>query len=69
MPSTAIADIDYDADEKCLTVTFVTGRIYEYADVPADAAAAFASAASKGAHFNRWIRDHYQFREIVPASG
>jgi len=65
MPSTAIADIDYDADREKLTVTFVTGRVYEYDDVPPDAADAFQHASSKGAFFNRQIRDRYQFREIV----
>jgi len=65
MPSTPIADIDYDAGREKLIVTFVTGRIYEYYDVPPDAADAFEHASSKGAFFNRQIRDRYRFREIV----
>jgi hypothetical protein len=65
MPSTAIADIEYEPDRERLTVTFVTGRIYEYFDVPPDEAAAFQSAASKGAYFNHRIRDRYRFHEIT----
>jgi len=65
MPSTAIADIDYDEDRQQLTVTFVTGRIYRYIDVPFDVAAGFQSAFSKGAFFNSQIRDRYAFREIT----
>ena len=65
MPSTAIADIDYDASREKLTVTFVTGRSYEYFDVPLDVADAFQHAGSKGAFFNRRIRDRYRFREII----
>jgi hypothetical protein len=66
MPSTAIADIDYDKQRERLSVTFVTGRIYEYFDVPADVAASFQSAFSKGTFFNGYIRDRYDFREIAP---
>jgi lysyl-tRNA synthetase class 2 len=63
MPSSVIADIEYDADHARLTVTFTTGRIYDYYAVPADVVAAFQSAASKGAYFNIHIRDRYPFRE------
>jgi hypothetical protein len=65
MPSTAIADIRYDPERKRLAVTFVTGRIYEYVDVPAEVTASFQSAFSKGTFFNTYIRDRYDFREIA----
>jgi hypothetical protein len=67
MPSTAITDIDYDPARQRLTVTFVTGRIYEYIDVPVEVASSFQSAFSKGTFFNGYIRDRYDFREINPA--
>jgi lysyl-tRNA synthetase class 2 len=63
--SSAIADIAYETDRERLTVTFVTGRIYEYFDVPSDVAAAFESAASRGTYFNQHIRDRYRFHEIT----
>ena len=66
MPSIAIADIEYDQERERLTVTFVTGGIYEYVDVPAEVAASFQSAFSKGTFFNGYIRDRYDFREIAP---
>lgn len=65
MPSTAIANIEYDRARERLKVTFVTGRIYEYVDVPCEVAASFQSAFSKGAFFNSYIRDRYDFREIT----
>jgi hypothetical protein len=65
MPSTAIAHIAYDDTNRRLTVTFVTGRVYEYFDVPAGIAASFNRAASRGGFFNRHIRDHYDFHEIT----
>jgi hypothetical protein len=64
MPSTAIADIEYDPDRRLLRVTFVTGRIYVYEDVPIDAFEALMSAGSRGAYFNRHIRGAYEYREV-----
>ncbi len=68
MPSTAIRDIEYDPDDHRLLVTFVSGRVYEYLDVPTGIAACFEDAESQGAFFNRHIRDHYDFREITSAA-
>ena len=67
MPSTAIRDIEYDDSDNYLTVTFVTGRVYVYFDVPVDVAAEFQSARSRGTFFNTRIRDRYRFREITQA--
>jgi hypothetical protein len=64
MPSTAIANIEYDRTRERLTVTFVTGRIYEYVDVPSEVAASFQSAFSKGTFFNSYVRDRYDFLEL-----
>ena len=67
MSSNAVADIRYDQARERLTVTFVTGRIYEYVDVPVEVAASLQSAFSKGTFFNTYIRDRYDFREVMPA--
>jgi hypothetical protein len=66
MPSTAIRDLFYVSKKRELRVTFVSGRRYVYADVPADVFDAFKTAESRGAFFNHEIRDHYEFREITP---
>ena len=68
MPSTAIAGIEYDKKAERLTVTFATGRVYQYVDVPAEVAASFQSAFSKGTFFSGYIRDRYDFRELKPVS-
>lgn len=67
MPSTAIRDWAYDADEQWLLVEFTTGRRYLYADVPPQVADALARAASKGRAFNALIRDRYDFVELEAA--
>jgi hypothetical protein len=68
MPSTVVAKIAYEADHARLTVTFTTGRVYQYFLVPADVAARFQTAFSKGSYFNTRIRDRYAFREVTPAT-
>ena len=67
MPSSAIADTEYDSERERLTVTFVTGRIYEYVDVPTEVAASFRSAFAKGTFFGSYIMDRYDFRELTPS--
>jgi hypothetical protein len=67
MPSSVIADIDYDSERNWLTVTFVGGRVYRYDGVPPEVCAAFQAARQKGEYFNANIRDRYQHWEI-PAS-
>jgi hypothetical protein len=65
MPSSVIAGFDYDEALAQLTVTFVTGRVYCYYMVPAECAAAFSTALSKGAFFNENIRDRFPCREVT----
>jgi hypothetical protein len=64
MPSTAVRDIAYDPAARALTVTFVTGRRYVYADVPPETYVAFRTAPSKGAFVNAEIRDAYAYEEL-----
>jgi hypothetical protein len=66
MPSSVIAGIHYDSARERLTVNFVTGRVYEYVDVPPGVARAFRSAFAKGTYFNAYIRDRYDYRELAP---
>ena len=63
MPSTVIKSIDYDAALSRLTVTFTTGRIYDYFAVPQDVVEAFRNSLSKGTFFNTRIRDTYPCKE------
>lgn len=66
MPSTVIKAARYDPDREVLDILFTTGRRYLYRGVPAAAADAFRAAVSKGRHFNRHIRDRYDFVEVTP---
>jgi hypothetical protein len=59
MPSTVIRRFEYDEPTRTLTVTFVSGDLYAYRDVPPEVAESFRSAFSKGRFFAAYIRDRY----------
>ncbi len=65
MPSSVIQDFSYNVASRLLVVTFVTGRIYAYAEVPPDVVNAFRNSGSRGRFFNTEIRDGYDCREIT----
>jgi hypothetical protein len=65
MPSSVIRSFDYASDRNELTVTFVTGRVYVYSLVPPAVAEALRASFSKGAFFNREIRNRYPVREVI----
>ena len=67
MPSSVVQTFAYDSEHSRLTVTFVSGRVYEYYQVPPSVAAAFRASRSKGTYFNKFIRDRYHSREIRAA--
>jgi hypothetical protein len=64
MPSTVIQRFDYAPERRELTVTFTTGRVYIYEEVPAEVAERFRSAFAKGRFFNARIRDCFVCREV-----
>lgn len=61
MPSTVIRDFAYKPAERTLQVLFVSGRCYDYHNVPVEIADAMRRAFSKGEYFNQHIRDRYRF--------
>lgn len=62
--SESIAAIGYDDDAEVLEVEFVTGAIYRYRGVSQDVFEDFRQAPSKGAYFNRSIRDAYAWEQV-----
>jgi hypothetical protein len=62
MPSSVIRSFSYDGRRRELLVVFPSRRRYVYRDVPGEAFAAMKASVSKGAYFNRHIRNHFPFR-------
>jgi predicted RNase H-like HicB family nuclease len=63
-PGMTIKDVAYEASKRELFLTLSTGRTYVYDNVPLAVIEAFKEASSKGAFFNKEIRDRYSFREF-----
>ncbi len=62
--STAIDQIDYDAERTKLLVRFVSGEAYIYVGVPGEVHRSFVEAESKGRFFQLQIRDRYPFNRL-----
>ena len=69
MPSAVIRRIDYHPAARELVVTFVSGDVYAYAEVPAEAYEAFRAAFSKGRHFAARVRNRYRSRLVRRGDG
>jgi len=67
MPSSVIRRFSYDEPRRRLRVTFTSGDVYEYDEVPPEVDAAFRAAFSKGQFFGPNIRDRYPYRRVEKA--
>lgn len=59
MPSTVIRRYAWRPAQQALDIEFVTGRVYRYHGVPEEQVLEMRRWLSKGAFFNRRIRDRY----------
>jgi KTSC domain-containing protein len=64
MPSTVISQIHYDAEARCLRITYTSGSIYEYLDVPEIVYKEMMTWQSKGAFLNNRIKKEYKYRKV-----
>jgi len=64
--STAIKSIGYNEDKQILEVEILeTGRVYKYFNVPLEEYMDFLDAKSLGEHYNRVIKENYEYRELA----
>jgi len=64
MPSTVIDHFSYDADNEILIITFLSGNVYAYKDVPEKVYKLMKASRSKGKYFNHVIKDNYTFERL-----
>lgn len=64
MPSTVIRNFSYDAENRTLEILFVSGRRYQYLEVPEEVYGSLRLASSKGSFFNAYVRDSFNFRRL-----
>jgi hypothetical protein len=64
LESSVLQAAGYDGAQRVLRIRFLTGRIYDYLDVPSQSWAALQAAGSKGRYFNFYIRGRYRYRRL-----
>jgi hypothetical protein len=63
--SSVIASVGYNVIHRTLEIEFVSGKVYQYAQVPAYIHDELMDTRSKGQYFSHYIRDKYTTREIT----
>lgn len=61
--SNSIQSCDYDDENQVLTITFVRGKSYKYADVPKPVYEDLKDAESPGRYFQSYIKNVYKVVE------
>jgi hypothetical protein len=64
MPSSVISAIEYDQHTGTLRITFVSGMIYDYKNVPGTTYQALKTSGAKGIFLNQHIKGKYPFEKI-----
>lgn len=64
MPSSVIANMNYDADKSRLTIRYVSGAVYEYLDVPRSEYLSMKKATSRGTYLNKVIKPKYHYKKV-----
>jgi len=62
--SSTLLRVGYRPDSATLELTFTTGKVYQYLDVPPRIHAGLMRAESKGRYFNRHIRPRFAYRRV-----
>jgi hypothetical protein len=62
--SRCVANVNYDLEERVLTIVFQHRGTYVYKDFPLDEFTDFSSAGSQGKYFNLYIRDRYPYERV-----
>ena len=65
MPSSVVSSISYYPETAILRITFVSGMIYDYKNVPEEVYYAMKTSGSKGTYLNQHIKGNYEFEKVV----
>ena len=63
--SSHLDSVGYDPNSKTLEIEFkISGRVYQYCNVPEDVYQSLMQASSKGRYFNAHIKDIYSYTRV-----
>ncbi|OJV54110.1 MAG: hypothetical protein BGO31_12180 [Bacteroidetes bacterium 43-16] len=65
MPSSVILKYHYNEVLEQLQITFVSGAVYLYKDLPLQVFEQFIQARSKGSFFNKYIKPKFPFKKCI----
>jgi hypothetical protein len=68
MPSSVISKYSYDGDSETLTITYVSGMVYNYKKVPLEVYQAMKATTSKGTFLNKYIKGNFEFEKVEGGS-
>jgi len=63
--SSTIKNVIYNFPSKSLKVTFVSGAVYEYADVDKEVYEGLCEADSQGKFFSEKIKNNFQYTKLL----
>lgn len=64
MPSTVVKSFTYDSKKARLYVTFLSGKVYAYLNVPESVYEEMKAAFSKGKYLNEFVKGKYEFKAV-----
>jgi len=64
MPSTVIGSMKYDPETQTLSITYQSGKVYAYKNVPEQEYELMKTSGSKGGYLNRNIKGKYPFEKV-----
>ena len=62
--SSSLKSASYDCLNESMTVTFNSGSVYKYSEVPLSLFTKFRMAKSQGQYFNKHISPNYIYRKV-----
>lgn len=69
MPSSVIKKYEYRPEVNVLTITFVSGAVYDYLNVPEEVYNEMRATVAKGIFFNQHIKDKYECVRVEEGGG
>ena len=64
MPSSVVAAMEYNESMATLRITYVSGKVYDYKNVPTDVYEEMKEAESKGTFLNYRIKGKYRYKRV-----
>jgi hypothetical protein len=64
MPSTVVASFNYNPAKHILRIVYVSGKVYDYLNVPAGVYEEMKAAESKGTYLNLRIKGFYRYKKV-----